>query len=183
MPYRIGAGAKFAVNAISAADLADQLADLPLEGFGIVLETHHDRPLAGPGIQSGCRTWIQQLDSAGPCFGRVQLRQHNFKLIGWTRKCQQAMLGGARSHFERRLRDDTQGAQRTDKELAQIVARHVLDNSASCLDFPSLVIYDTDSNDVIAQSAVAVTPRAADVGCKGAADSGALGLRHINGQP
>ncbi len=93
-----------------------------------------------------------------------------------------AALGRCRVQAERGLGDDAEGAVRAGEELAQVVARDVLDHLAAGSGDGAVGEHDRDADEQVAGGAVAERARPGQRGGQGAADRRVLAERHVQGQ-
>src|SRR5262249_38232319 len=110
------------------------------------------------------RGLIEEINTDGPSARAMKLLQQGFHAIRCTAQRDQRLLLRSGLEFEGHLRDDAQGAERADVELAQVVAGHILDASPSGLDLLSLIVDHADADDVIPKRAETKTPRPTDIG-------------------
>src|SRR5262249_28221033 len=108
---------------------------------------------------------------------RLQFARRNL------RRGQYAGHFGPRLEFERHLGDDAEGAEGAGVQFHQVVAGDVLDDAAAGPGLGAVVGDEADADDVVAEGAVAVAARPADVGGDGAAEGGPLRVRHVDRQP
>src|SRR5580765_2574328 len=110
----------------------------------------------------------------------MQLRERGLKVFGRAGKSEDGLLCRLWSDFKGYLGDDAQRSQRAYEELAKIITGHVFDDSPAGFDLVALVVDRTDADDIIAQRAIAIAARAADVDGEHAAHGGPVGVRHID---